>query len=144
MIDMILIHWVSAASAILTLCQSTLNLILNTRNAYTHNFTTFTASVLPGFAQTPSNATTLPIGSCTGAFLPVIILVRLFIYYRVISIATIPCGNGACCNAQSGFCGFVLSLASLRCKSSALDLVLALPSVPLLPKEGLARQIVMP
>ncbi|KAI5116231.1 hypothetical protein M0805_001223 [Coniferiporia weirii] len=36
-------------------------------------------------AQTPANASSLPVGSCT---------------------ATIPCSNGACCNSVSGFCGF--------------------------------------
>ncbi|KAJ7114949.1 hypothetical protein C8R44DRAFT_984268 [Mycena epipterygia] len=40
----------------------------------------------PVFSQnTPTNATSLPLGSCTSA---------------------IPCSNGACCNGASGFCGF--------------------------------------
>ncbi|KAJ6523143.1 hypothetical protein DFH09DRAFT_1421136, partial [Mycena vulgaris] len=36
-------------------------------------------------AQQPTNATSLPLGSCT---------------------PDIPCSNGACCNGGSGFCGF--------------------------------------
>ncbi|EIN13861.1 hypothetical protein PUNSTDRAFT_140302 [Punctularia strigosozonata HHB-11173 SS5] len=51
-------------------------------------------SLLNGvLAQTPDNTTTLPVGSCT---------------------ATIPCSNGACCNAQTGFCG----LASVELQQS--------------------------
>ncbi|KAJ7131799.1 hypothetical protein C8R43DRAFT_895506, partial [Mycena crocata] len=45
-------------------------------------------SILPSVISqrdTPTNATSLPIGSCT---------------------PDIPCSNGACCNGGSGFCGF--------------------------------------
>ncbi|KAJ6608966.1 hypothetical protein B0H10DRAFT_2066126 [Mycena sp. CBHHK59/15] len=49
---------------------------------------TILLSILPPVlsqAQQPTNATSLPIGSCT---------------------PDIPCSNGACCNGGTGFCGF--------------------------------------
>lgn len=41
---------------------------------------------IAGQSTIPTNATNLPIGSCT---------------------PSIPCTNGACCNGKSGFCGWV-------------------------------------